>query len=42
MYQESPLPATHLLDITQISDIEFNALTWVQKHMTTNKKLVFS
>ena len=34
--------ATHLLNITKNANIKFNALTRVQKYMTTDKKYVYS
>ena len=34
--------ATHLSNITKNANIKFNALTRVQKYMTTNKKRIFS
>ena len=34
--------ATHLSNITKNANIEFNALTRVQKYMTTDQKNVYS
>ena len=34
--------ATHLSNITKNANIEFNALTKVQKYMTTDQKNVYS